>query len=77
MIGTVFTAPFRLLWSADGWKSANNAESDATGAEIHFVDRPISRRPKAPVRFTFYWPKEARWEGKDFGVDVVAPNGAD
>lgn len=70
-------APFRLRWSADDWKSVHDAESDGTGVEIYFVDLPVSRRQKAPLRFTFYWLKEGRWEGKDFGVDVVAPNSAD
>lgn len=70
-------APFRLRWSMDEWKSAHDAASDTTGVEIHFVDLPVSRRQKAPIRFTFYWLKDNRWEGKDFGVDVVVPNGAD
>lgn len=69
--------PFRLHWSADGWKTVNDMEALPTGVEIHFVDLAISRRQKASLRFTFYWIREARWEGKDFGVDVDEPNGAD
>jgi len=64
-------APFRLHWTVDEWKGANDTEAAATGVEIYFVDLRIHKHQRAPVRFTFYWLKEARWEGEDFSVEMV------
>lgn len=64
------SAPFRLRWTIDEWKTAKDSEAVSTAANIHFVDIRIPKRQKAPVRFTFYWPMGDRWEGKDFSVAV-------
>ncbi|MBI3804927.1 MAG: glucan 1,4-alpha-glucosidase [Nitrospirae bacterium] len=69
--------PFRIRWSSDEWKTARDTEADRLGVEIAFVDLPIPRHQTAPIRFTFYWLKEAHWEGKDFSVEVAAPHHAD
>lgn len=66
--------PFRLRWSRDEWKRVNDSDSLPTGVEIYFVDLKIPARQNAPVRFTFYWPEAARWEGKDFFVEVIGSN---
>jgi glucoamylase len=63
-------APFRLHWTFDEWKRVNDTEALPTGMEIHFVDLQVPEGQKAPVRFTFFWREEGRWEGKDFLVEV-------
>lgn len=65
-------APFRLRWSPDGWALPRDTEASPTAVGIHYVDVAIARSQKAPVRFTFYWPKEDRWEGRDFEVEVLS-----
>ncbi|MEK6576741.1 MAG: glycoside hydrolase family 15 protein, partial [Nitrospirota bacterium] len=65
-------ASFRLHWTTDEWKKVKDTEAVSTAVGIHFVDIPVSKRQKAPVRFTFYWPNEDRWEGKDFSVAVIS-----
>jgi hypothetical protein len=39
---------------------------------VQFVDIPLRLQQKAPVRFTFLWLEESRWEGKDYVVEVQA-----
>jgi hypothetical protein len=39
--------------------------------EIEFVDLPATR-PEPPIRFTFLWLKDNRWEGRDYTVAVWA-----
>ncbi len=63
-------ASFRLHWTTNEWKKVNDTDAASTAVGIHFVDIKVSKKQKAPVRFTFYWPHEDRWEGKDFDVLV-------
>jgi glucoamylase len=68
-------APFRLRWTADEWSIARDTDSASTRLGISFADLPISRQQTAPLRFTFYWPEAGRWEGRDFAINVVTPEG--
>jgi glucoamylase len=63
-------AEFRLRWSSDEWRAANDSDSASVALASHFVDIPISREQRAPIRFTFYWPKDARWDGADYEVAI-------
>lgn len=67
-------APFLLHWTSDEWKTFRDTEAAATGVEIYFVDINTSEKDRAPIRFTFHWLKEDRWEGKDFSVEITKPN---
>ncbi|MFQ6096586.1 MAG: glycoside hydrolase family 15 protein [Armatimonadota bacterium] len=62
---------FRLRWTADEWQSWRDTDSSPTGLDIGFVDIPIGKRQRAPVRFTFYWTEDGRWEGRDYVVNVT------
>jgi glucoamylase len=62
--------PFRLHWTADEWQSANDTQSTATPFGIHFVDLPIATSQRAPIRFTFFWLSDERWEGRDYAVNI-------
>jgi glucoamylase len=62
--------PFRLHWSANEWQSVEDNPSSPPVLGFHFVDIPISAAQQAPIRFTFYWAVENRWEGRDYMVGI-------
>lgn len=64
------SAPFRLHWTADEWRTAEDTLSAGTALGIHFVDVPIPAQQRAPVRFTFFWTDISSWEGRDYLVEV-------
>jgi glucoamylase len=64
------SAPFRLRWSADEWTTAQDGDANSVAVASHFLDIPIPREQRAPVRFTFFWPEDSRWEGRDYEVAV-------
>lgn len=63
-------APFRLHWTSDQWQTTDDTDSTATQLGIHFVDLPTAKGQRAPLRFTFNWTVENRWEGRDYEVRV-------
>jgi len=63
-------AAFRLHWSANEWQSAEDNPSSAPILGFHFVDIPISAAQQVPIRFTFYWVVENRWEGRDYMIAI-------
>jgi glucoamylase len=64
-----------LRWTANEWVEIHDSESTATALGIEFVDIPISQEQRAPIRFTFYWRGTARWEGRDYQVNVDSSMG--
>lgn len=62
--------PFLLHWTDDEWQCPTDTPSRPTGIGIHFADIRVPKRQTAPVRFTFLWLEENRWEGKDYLVGV-------
>jgi glucoamylase len=64
--------PFVLHWTLDDWQTAADTPATPTRLGIHYVDLPVRPEQTAPIRFTFYWTREHRWEGKDYAV-AVAP----
>ncbi|PWT89825.1 MAG: glucan 1,4-alpha-glucosidase [Proteobacteria bacterium] len=65
-------ADFRLHWTDDEWQSANDGDSKSVAVGSHFVDIPILPEQRAPIRFTFLWNEDARWDGNDYQVTVEA-----
>ena len=63
-------AAFRLRWSIDEWQTVNDTLSSNTDLGIGFVDIPIHASQRAPVRFTFFWTAQERWEGRDHEVAI-------
>jgi glucoamylase len=63
------SAPFLLHWTSDEWQHATDTRSRAAGVGIEFVDIVLPHQ-NAPIRFTFLWVEEHRWEGKDYQVDI-------
>jgi glucoamylase len=64
--------PFTLHWSNDEWKTPIDTASQTTAIGIHFADVATVPGDRAPVRFTFFWLDDGRWEGRDYKVDVHA-----
>jgi glucoamylase len=66
-----YPGKFRLHWTNDEWNSVHDDDSSPSGLNIGYFDIPILPSQKAPVRFTFYWPNQDRWEEKDYFVTVI------
>lgn len=64
------TSPFRLHWSDDEWNSTQDTPSSSTVLDVYFVDVPVTTNRKSPIRFTFNWTADGRWEGRDYQVSV-------
>jgi glucoamylase len=60
-------APFVLHWTSDEWQRSTDTKSKGTVIGIHFVDIPLDQ-DDASIRFTFFWPEENRWQGRDYQV---------
>ena len=67
----VLLTPGRVHWSVDGWKTSHDTDARDTGLGIYTLDLPTASLPVgAKAVFTFFWPAENRWEGKDYVVTV-------
>jgi len=67
----VLLTPALVHWSIDGWKSSQDTNTRDTGLGTYILDLPTASLPAgSSVVFTFYWPKENRWEGTDYSVVV-------
>jgi len=64
-------APFLLHWTSDDWQHATDTRSTSTALDIEFVDLQVIQQ-EMPIRFTFFWPKDNRWEGRDYTIAVRA-----
>ncbi|MBA2566008.1 MAG: glucan 1,4-alpha-glucosidase [Gemmatimonadetes bacterium] len=64
-------SPFRLRWSADGWKTAQDVDGTPTAFGLTFADLPAAADAASALAFTFFWTVEGRWEGRDYTVTVV------
>jgi glucoamylase len=63
--------PFRLHATDDDWTTSADFDSVETGIGLEFVDLLPLETGGRSWRFTFYWPLEDRWEGRDFTVACV------
>ncbi len=64
--------PFRLRWSRDRWATVEESASAPIPLGIDYVDLDVPEEQREAIRFTFYWPKDDRWQGEDFAVAVEA-----
>jgi glucoamylase len=70
-------SPFLLHSSSDDWQHSEDIRSQGTAIGIEFVDIPLPKQQKNPIRFTFLWLEENRWEGEDYTVKVLEQDTAD
>jgi glucoamylase len=59
---------FHLLWTADDWKTSQHFNSQPVGAAGHFADIPTETAQIGRIEWTFFWPGNQRWEGRNFSV---------
>ena len=62
--------PFNLHWTRDEWKTVQDTRATPTPIGIDYVDIEIPEPSSAPIRFTFMWTDEGKWEGQDFSVSI-------
>ena len=62
--------PFVLHWARGEWQPAYDTRSTPTAVGINFADIEVEPGQRAPVRFTFLWTEENRWEGRDYTVNI-------
>ncbi len=62
---------FRLVFTVDDWQTHATEDSLATALGVCYVDIPVTDHRAARILFTFHWPEEDRWEGRDYEVTVV------
>ena len=67
----VDTVRFRVLYSMDGWTTNATMESKPVGYAGCYADIPTSEGQNGKIVFTFYWPGQDKWLGRNFEVDVV------
>jgi glucoamylase len=63
--------PFRMRWSRKEWKTTEDVRSTPTALGIEFADIPVPETQEAPIRFTFFWPAHAKWEGREYEVGIA------
>lgn len=63
--------PLSLHWSDDEWATKRDSSSIPTSIGIEYVDIQVAETQNSPIRFTFCWPEESRWQGSDFEVQVL------
>jgi glucoamylase len=67
----ILLSPGMVHWSDDGWQTIHDSCSRDTGLGVYAVDLPTQKLAVGrEVVFTFYWPSEQQWEGKDYSITV-------
>lgn len=64
--------PFVLRWTEDGWRSYRDVASSSPNLGIEHVDLEVPSQGCDALEFTFRWPMEDRWEGRNYTVAVLA-----
>ncbi len=73
LLRIVASSPFVLHWTDDEWRTPRDTSSSPTSLGIEYVDIQVDTAQKAPLRFTFRWPVDNQWQGKDYTVEVEHP----
>lgn len=66
---------FRVLWTADEWKTQATVEASSLGCVGSYADLPTNGKQAGQLSFTLYWTEENRWEGRNFDVALESPGG--
>jgi glucoamylase len=67
-------APFRLHVSRDGWRTVEDRDSLDAEFGLYYVDLEPLGEVGSAWTFTFYWPLDDRWEGRDFRTQATTPH---
>jgi glucoamylase len=68
----VDTARFRVLYSIDEWATNTLLESHPVGYAGSYADIPTAAGQTGKIVFTFYWPGQDKWLGRNFEVTIEA-----
>jgi len=68
----VDTARFRVLYSVDEWATSTTLESHPVGYAGSYADIPTAAGQTGKIVFTFYWPGQHKWLGRNFEVAIEA-----
>jgi glucoamylase len=66
----VDTVRFQMLYSLDGWKTQATKESRSVGYAGFYADVDTVAGWEGTIEFTFYWPGQDKWLGRNFEVRV-------
>ncbi len=67
------SAPAQVHWGINGWQTVRDSDTLDTGLGVYIVDLPLtSLGAGESVQFTFFWPEQNRWEGRDYEVRITA-----
>jgi glucoamylase len=66
----VDTVSFRIVYSLDGWKTNATMASKPVGYAGFYADLPTAAGWSGTIAFTFYWPGQDKWLGRNFEVVV-------
>jgi glucoamylase len=62
---------FVLHIGTDGWQNPVDIQSDHVGFNFYSVHIPATLMKANRLDFTFFYPEEGRWEGKDFSILLI------
>ena len=62
---------FVLHIGINGWQNPVDIQSEHVGFNFYSVHMPISLMKANRLDFTFFYPEEGRWEGKDYSIQLV------
>jgi glucoamylase len=62
--------PFRLRYTLDDWANLRDVPATTTEIDVQYVDVPVGPEQKAPIRFSFFWTEEGKWDKCDYAVAV-------
>jgi glucoamylase len=71
----VDTARFRMLYTVDNWATSVTVQSHPVGYAGSFSDIATTPGQAGKIIFTFYWPEQDKWLGRNFEVEVVPEEG--
>ncbi|MGA8161401.1 MAG: glycoside hydrolase family 15 protein [Acidobacteriaceae bacterium] len=66
-------ARFQVIWSPDSWQTTHVMDSTQLGYAGSYADLPTTPDQTGSLTFTFFWPDENRWEGRNFEVILEPP----
>ncbi len=66
----IASAPFTLHWSFGEWTSPTDTQSNSTRLGLDFADIDVKPGERGPIRFSFFWTHDRRWEGRDYAVEI-------
>lgn len=68
----VDTVRFKMLYSTDDWKTSIMREARAVGYAGFFADIATPAGQPGKIVFTFYWPGQDKWLGRNFEIHITA-----